>query len=718
MEKKDTSESPLLEGRNKILYLAPHLSTGGMPKYLLWLVTNDLESGKDVYVIEFNFYSDTFTVQRDSIKKKLGNKFIAVDSDFKTLLKEIVRVAPGIIHIQDEPEVFDRITKGQFEILYNKDRDYLIYETSHTSSYDPSFKTLTPDKFVFCSVESRRIYANHFPEVERCLMESPITNEERDKKGSIKKLGLNPDKKHIVQVGLFNKNKNQAYTFSLAKLLDNEEIDFHFVGNLADNFKYDWEDLINNKPSNCYVWGEREDVSSFLDASDLFILPSLEELNPMSIKEALSYGTPCLLSSIPHLVSSYRSNHLVDWLSGDRNIDAQVIKNLIFKSLKFGITTSFYNSMETMKETIDSVIAQKYKNWIWFVTDDGSLDGTKRELIRYCKKYSNMIYVNQGHKKEMFWQPQKFVTRDCDFVMTLDSDDCLLPNSLVVYNKILSSRPNIVSAGCDYTCFNELFDKENILNSSYVSFSGLYKDAISDKKPTEDDHWIKKSNHMWGHLRCFKNIEGLDFGVNYGNKYCGNDSLHVSTMQLHGEHLNIRRNLYSYRFKKDGLSNKVMSHETWEDGEKIKTQISSLASPSLIPCSTIFDSDYENYNSLLLGRFNYCAERCAVSLITNKIDNERLLKELYSDHDIFINKIPAHKGYICINTSIGLKDIADILDILKDRDFVEISIYYFNNKVKQVSEEMRKSISSLVSSRFELFSLSVYYRHLHYMIRK
>ena len=79
-------------------------------------------------------------------------------------------------------------------------------------------------------------------------------------------------------------------------MLTNEDYVFHFVGNQADNFKSYWEDI--EFPENCIWWGERSDVENLYSIADLFIMPSKAELNPISIKEALSYDIDCLVSDL------------------------------------------------------------------------------------------------------------------------------------------------------------------------------------------------------------------------------------------------------------------------------------------------------------------------------------------------------------------------------------------------------------------------------------
>lgn len=708
---------------NKILYLAPHLSTGGMPKYLLEKIKIDLRNNKEVYVVEFNFYGDAFVVQRNEIKKLLGDRFIPVFGDFQKLIDALKNINPDILHIQDEPEIFPNISKQQFEEIYTKDREYFIHETCHNSEYDPSHKTLIPDKFVFCTSWMENIYKNILISKELCDIDFESKQKQRDL--NIQALNLDPNKKHIVQVGLFNDNKNQKYTFELAKKLLNYNIEFHFIGNLADNFKNDWSPLIENKPENCRIWGERSDVDSFLNICDLFIMPSKKELNPISIKEALAYGNKCIISNIDTLKNKYHLYNDVYWLSNDINNDADTIKNILKitdKKIKFGLVTSFYNVEKYVEETVESVLNQTYKNWIWFVTDDGSSDSTKEKIMKYCKNIPNMIYVDQKFKKEMFWQPQRFVSKDCDYVVTIDSDDFLLPKALEVYNNVLLKN-DLVSLSCENIAFKEKFIPENLLNGSFIDFSGIYSEKYKKRKYDENELWTtQKSLHHWGHLRCFKNIEGLDFGINEYNAGCNNDTLHFSVLQKYGTHLNVKRYLYKYRYREKGISHRILTDQEWFEHNKINQIIFNLNNENYFPCSEKYNIDYNNYNSLLLSDFNYQSKPCEISLITNKINDENSFKELYFDHNIVINKISNQTKYIIINAEIGIESIQKILNDIKNIDYKEVSIYsccsqdITKEELEKITNQNFNVLKEIFLSNFGWYWSSSYYRHLYFKI--
>lgn len=123
-------------------------------------------------------------------------------------------------------------------------------------------------------------------------------------------LNLDPKKYHVLQVGLFHKNKNQKFTFDLAKEFD-DRVEFHFIGNHC----YMNECGIDVNQTNCRIWGERSDVESFMSCMDLFVMPSFEELNPIALKEALSWRMPCFINPLITLESKYRDNPLVHFIN-------------------------------------------------------------------------------------------------------------------------------------------------------------------------------------------------------------------------------------------------------------------------------------------------------------------------------------------------------------------------------------------------------------------
>ena len=186
--------------KKKLLYIAPHLSTGGLPQYL----TKKIEFLKDefeIYLIEWeNCTGGKLIVQRDKILNLIDStKFYEFGENKYELFNIIEDISPDIIHLEEIPEYFmeDNIA----EELYSKNRNYFLVETSHDSSFDTSSKRFFPDKFMFVSNWQIDQYTN--VDIPKILVEYPIEYIPRpDRDTALKRLNLDPSKKHILHVAL------------------------------------------------------------------------------------------------------------------------------------------------------------------------------------------------------------------------------------------------------------------------------------------------------------------------------------------------------------------------------------------------------------------------------------------------------------------------------------------------------------------------------------
>lgn len=317
--------------KTKVLFIAPHLSTGGCPQYLL----KKIETYKDVldvYVVEYDYLGDSFVVQRNRIKNLLGEgRFFSLgesDSPKEMLLEILEQVSPEVVHFEEMPEHFIKNFSIAEKIYVSPERKYFITETTHSSLSTVEMKRFLPDKFIFCSKFSQKTFEPLGIPSE--IWEYPIENNVKpNRREALEKLGLDPSYVHVLNVGLFTPGKNQGEIYRLAENFLDEKVMFHFVGNQAENFKHYWENL--NRPENCVLWGEREDVEKFLSACDIFYFSSTFELNPLVVKEALSWQMPVMMYDIYTYMGSYRSVKNVHFLSASLTENEKLLRNLIKK---------------------------------------------------------------------------------------------------------------------------------------------------------------------------------------------------------------------------------------------------------------------------------------------------------------------------------------------------------------------------------------------------
>ena len=349
----------------KLLIITPHLSTGGAPQVTVNKVEL-LQNNFDIKVVEYAFLAWQFVVQRNRIIKLVGNQnFHSLGEDkYDELLQILQDFKPDVISMEEFPEMF--MNEECADYLYDAERPWKIVETTHDSSFNPKNKYYLPDKFVFVSSYNSFQYITLNVPAE--VIEYPIDKKVRNKIERQKDYGLDPEYKHFVTVGLFTPRKNQAYAFELANHLKNHKVKFHFIGNQAGNFEFYWKPLMANKPDNCVVWGERDDVSDFLKACDVFLFPSKgdrgnKELNPIAIKEAMEYDDLIkVMYNLDVYCNKYNDAENMVYLTGDLGSDTtNIIKKLNLDVLEEEciILGTYPNIKDRVQWTKDTILSLK-----------------------------------------------------------------------------------------------------------------------------------------------------------------------------------------------------------------------------------------------------------------------------------------------------------------------------------------------------------------------
>ena len=302
---KETKTKP------KVMYLAPHLSTGGMPAFLLKTI-EELKDDLNIYVVEYQCHSLDFVVQRNAIMNIVGENFTTLYENKMELFDVIDKWKPQIIHLQEPAERFDQ---EMIRKLYNDNRTYRIVETFHDVAFQPEDKIFLAEAYAFCTP----YHIEKFPmDTYRQVIEFPIENKQPGivaKMDAKEKLGFSKFRANVLNVGLWTKGKNQGEGLEIARKYP--DIDFHFVGNQAGNFQDYWEPLMKDVPENVKIWGERHDVDEFMKAADIFMFNSTWECNPLVLREAIGYGLPVVARNLPQYMDMF-TNYL---LPIDTNLD-------------------------------------------------------------------------------------------------------------------------------------------------------------------------------------------------------------------------------------------------------------------------------------------------------------------------------------------------------------------------------------------------------------
>ena len=410
-----------MQEKIKILFLAPHLSTGGMPSFLLKRIQALIDNEDfELFVVE---YADiggwAYVVQKNEIKRIIKPENFTTLYEDKSILMDIIRDNKiDIVHADEILEGFDhsnKIPDVMLNELYSNNRTWKMVETCHNVWFNPaSSKRFNPDGYAFCTPWHKSKTFNMMPSYSEVL-QFPIENKvptDEEKLEAKLSLGMDPNKKHVINVGLWTSGKNQKEGVEVAKSLEesNPEIQFHFVGNQAPNFEDYWGPVMENLPSNVTVWDERSDVDTFMKAADLFMFNSTWECNPLVLREATSYGLKILSRNLEQYMDMFTP--YITEINGDISSTKYKLIALLYSDRKYVVEdqlesfkngyADFYkkvNRMPVMEQTRfipKPVITQHFINNPYLEINGTSDNSFKIEFYDEVGKchYSNTLPIN------------------------------------------------------------------------------------------------------------------------------------------------------------------------------------------------------------------------------------------------------------------------------------------------------------------------------------
>lgn len=111
-----------------------------------------------------------------------------------------------------------------------------------------------------------------------------------------------------------------------------------------------------------------------------------------------------------------------------------------------------FNRADLIAETLDSVLAQTYRDFEIVVVNDGSTDNTLRVLSNY--KAHNVRVISQRNQGQGIARNTGIHASKGDLIAFLDSDDLWLPKKLECQLSLFDSQPNLAWCYSDAMCFS------------------------------------------------------------------------------------------------------------------------------------------------------------------------------------------------------------------------------------------------------------------------
>lgn len=150
------------------------------------------------------------------------------------------------------------------------------------------------------------------------------------------------------------------------------------------------------------------------------------------------------------------------------------------KKSKVGILLATYNGEKYIKEQLDSIINQTYKDWVIYISDDHSTDNTMNIILEYQKIYKDKIVILENKNKlssaKMNFRNLFEKVENLDYYMFCDQDDVWDKEKI---KKLLYSIHEEEKKDSDlpilaYSDLKIVDEKLNVINESLVRYENKF----------------------------------------------------------------------------------------------------------------------------------------------------------------------------------------------------------------------------------------------------
>lgn len=145
------------------------------------------------------------------------------------------------------------------------------------------------------------------------------------------------------------------------------------------------------------------------------------------------------------------------------------------------IAMATYNGEKFIRQQIDSILNQTYRDWCLFISDDCSTDNTLSILCEYQSLYPEKIKIISNDipsksAENNFFNLILRLKNNCEYLALCDQDDVWLENKLeLTYNKMISlenkfGKDNPILVHSDLKVVDENL---NVLSTSFFEFQNI-----------------------------------------------------------------------------------------------------------------------------------------------------------------------------------------------------------------------------------------------------
>lgn len=123
--------------------------------------------------------------------------------------------------------------------------------------------------------------------------------------------------------------------------------------------------------------------------------------------------------------------------------------------MRVSVLLPAYNAEATLRDAVESVLAQTYREFELVLIDDGSTDGTRRMMEAFARQDARVRVIAHGNMGMGASLNHAMAHVDAEWVARMDADDMMMPTRLERQVAFLEAHPGLAVASCLVYYVNE-----------------------------------------------------------------------------------------------------------------------------------------------------------------------------------------------------------------------------------------------------------------------
>ena len=243
--------------------------------------------------------------------------------------------------------------------------------------------------------------------------------------------------------------------------------------------------------------------------------------------------------------------------------------------MKLTILMPVFNTKEEyLKEAIESILNQTFKNFELLIINDGSTNNAEEVILSYND--TRIRYISQENKGISYTRNKGIELANGEYIAFMDSDDISLPTRLEKQVNFLAKNPKVSIVGT----WLETFPKKQLIKMP--------------KTPKVIDFLVKSSMNQATVM--FKKNDFLTYNLKYNENLETAEDYELWTRAIKVLNFaNIQEKLYRYRFHEENITIKKKDVQIVNDAKIKYTLLNSLTENKKIQ-NDIINSINKNYS--------------------------------------------------------------------------------------------------------------------------